>query len=184
MSHQRCRWEVYRLDNRWGWGSWCLCTTDFVELWDLGVIRNGQFIDLNLKYCFRYISDPLEVSTYRAYRCLLKTTGGQEFHINLKPDVFKNFEKVQSALVKQTFGEAIMTPPFDHKLWTDLVTRQVFKLQSSNTMKHFRVARNIGLQVEYLIEKSLHTNGALRAEHIEVVYPDMGELWNYYTIVM
>ena len=100
----------------------------------------------------RYISDPPEVSTYWAYRCCLKTTGGRDFIIDLKPEAFKSFDKVQASLVKQTFGEALMTPSFDPKLWTDLVTNQVFKLQSSSSIKHFRVARNTELQFEYLLE--------------------------------
>ena len=77
-----------------------------------------------------YISDPPEISTFRAYRCLLKTTGGQNFSLDLKPEVIKSFDQVQNSLVQQTHGEALFSPPFDKSLWTDFITKLVFRLQS------------------------------------------------------
>ena len=104
------------------------------------------------------------------------TAGGQDFVIDLAPEIFKSFDKVQATLVKQTHGEALMTPQFDTHLWTNLVSKMVFNLQSTRTIKHFRLARNTGLQYEYLVEKSFGTNGALCLQDVEYVYPDAGNL--------
>ena len=67
----------------------------------------------------------------------------------------------------------MFSPPFDKSLWTDLVTKLVFNLQSSGRMNHYRLARNTGLQIDYLLEKSFETNGALRVENVECVYPNI-----------
>ena len=63
----------------------------------------------------------------------------------------------------------ILNRPIDNSQWTEFVPRLLFDARAS--IKHQRPARNIGLQFEYLLEKSFEHRGVLQLKDVEVVYP-------------
>ena len=64
-----------------------------------------------------------------------------------------------------------MNRPIENHLWTEFVPKLLFDVKDQ--IKHQRPARNIGLQFEYLLEKSFDHRGVLQLEDLEVVYPDV-----------
>ena len=86
---------------------------------------------------------------------------------------FSKFDRVRSAIVAQTHGQLILNSLFDPSLWTDFVPKLL--VDCSDTIKHQRPARNIGLQWHYLKSMSFEHGGVLQLEHEEIVYKDVGE---------
>ena len=73
----------------------------------------------------------------------------------------------------QTHGQLILNSRFDPSLWTDFVPKLL--VDCSDTIKHQRPARNIGLQWHYLKSMAFEHGGLLQLEHVEIVYKDVGE---------
>ena len=73
--------------------------------------------------------------------------------------------------MNKTYGRLILNRPIENHLWTEFVSKLLFDVKDQ--IKHQRPARNIGLQFEYLLEKSFEHRGVLQIEDLEVVYPDV-----------
>ena len=65
----------------------------------------------------------------------------------------------------------VLNRPFENNLWTEFVPKLLFDVK--DVIAHQRPAKNIGLQFDYLQEKSLEHRGVLQLQDVEVVYPDV-----------
>ena len=92
--------------------------------------------------------------------------------VNFKASDFQtSFKKCHDTITKKTFGRMILNRPFDNNLWTEFVPKLLFDVK--DVIKHQRPAKNIGLQFDYLLEKSFEHRGVLQLQDVEVVYPDV-----------
>jgi hypothetical protein len=92
--------------------------------------------------------------------------------VNFKATEFQNsFKKVHETIMNKTYGRLVLNRPIENRLWTTFVPRLLFDVK--DTIKHIRPAKNIGLQFDYLLERSFAHHGVLQLEDVEVVYPDV-----------
>ena len=119
-----------------------------------------------------YISAPPESTAYRAFRCKVTLAGGDSFMVNFKAIEFQNsFKKVHETIMNKTYGRLVLNRPIDNSIWTEFVPKLLFDVK--DTIRHQRPAKNIGLQFDYLLERSFAHRGVLQLEDVEVVYPDV-----------
>ena len=117
-----------------------------------------------------YISAPPESCSYRAYRCEVKIAGGSSFKVNFRATDFQNsFRKCHETIIDKTFGRMVLNRPIDNSQWTEFVPRLLFDARAA--IRHQRPAKNIGLQFDYLLEKSFEHRGILQLKDVEIVYP-------------
>lgn len=132
-------------------------------------LPDGYF---HVEFLFRYVSAPPESSVYRAYRCEVNLAGGDTFMVNFKATDFQNsFKKVHETIMNKTYGRLVLNRPIENSLWTSFVPRLLFDAKDS--IKHIRPAKNIGLQFDYLLERSFAHHGVLQLDDVEIVYPDV-----------
>ena len=92
--------------------------------------------------------------------------------VNFKAADFQNsFKKCHETIMNKTFGRLILNRPIENHLWTEFVPKLLFDVKDE--IKHQRPAKNIGLQFDYLVERSFEHRGVLQLKDLEVVYPDV-----------
>ena len=124
------------------------------------------------KLIFSYISAPPESCAYRAFRCQVKIAGGSTFMVNFKATDFQtSFRKCHETIMNKTYGRLVLNRPIENSVWTDFVPKLLFDVKDN--IKHQRPAKNIGLQFDYLLERSFEHRGVLQLNDVEVVYPDV-----------
>ena len=90
--------------------------------------------------------------------------------VNLKATDFQSsFTKVHQTIVDKTYGRMILNRPIENSQWREFVPKLLFDARAS--IRHQRPAKNIGLQFDYLIEKSFEHRGILQLQDVEIVYP-------------
>ena len=92
--------------------------------------------------------------------------------VNFKATDFQNsFKKCHETIMNKTYGRLVLNRPIENNLWTEFVPKLLFDVKDQ--IKHQRPAKNIGLQFEYLLERSFEHRGVLQLDDVEVVYPDV-----------
>ena len=92
--------------------------------------------------------------------------------VNFKATDFLNsFNKCHETIMTKTYGRLVLNRPIENSAWTDFVPKLLFDVK--DTIRHQRPAKNIGLQYDYLVEKSFEHGGVLQLQDVEVVYPDV-----------
>lgn len=90
--------------------------------------------------------------------------------VNFKATEFQNsFKKVHETIMNKTYGRLVLNRPIENSLWMEFVPKLLFDVK--DTIKHQRPAKNIGLQFDYLMERSFVHHGVLQLDDVEVVYP-------------
>ena len=90
-----------------------------------------------------YISAPVEVSAYRAYRCEVRIAGREKiFLVNMNALGFYDFKSVNDTITRQTDGGLVFNHALDNNEWKEFANSLL--LNCRNTMMYQRPARNIG----------------------------------------
>ena len=90
--------------------------------------------------------------------------------MNFRATDFQNsFRKCHETIIDKTYGRMVLNRPIDNSLWTEFVPRLLFDARAA--IRHQRPAKNIGLQFDYLLEKSFEHRGILQLKDVEIVYP-------------
>ena len=129
------------------------------------------YIMWNLKV-ISCISAPKKVSSYRAYKCLVKVANGGDFIVRINTNDFhQSFKKVHESIVNQTHGVLVLRRPIENTMWTSFVPKLLLEFQDD--IYHQRPACISGLACNYLEEKALENGGVLELKHAEIVYNDI-----------
>ena len=90
--------------------------------------------------------------------------------VNFKAAEFQSsFKKCHETIIEKTYGRMILNRPIENTHWVEFIPRLLYDVKDN--IKYQRPAKNIGLQFDYLVERSFSHRGALQLEDVEVVYP-------------
>ena len=115
------------------------------------------------------ISAPSSVSSYRAYKCLVKIANSGDFLVNVNVNDFHgSFKKVHETIVRQTHGVLVLQKPINNSVWMEFVQRLL--IDSQGEIFHQRPVANTGFNIQYIEERASKNGGKIRVGDIEVVY--------------
>ena len=147
-----------------------------IGIMDDDVYRPVIMLNLHIR---SYISE--KSHQFRAYGCQVVLQGRdgkrKDFNVWIKEGDLHKFGATRAAIVDQTHGELIRNSRFDQSLWSELVPKLIEA--SAETIIHQRVAKNIGLAWDYLIEESRKLGPNLDINFCEIVYKDIGMILLY-----